>query len=293
MRQIRKLYLKNAAGVRRGMNGENGVYATALAGFGFSLGPTFADLSRGFFTAVSDANEPQNTLSFTIVMTRDAYTAHQSLMDWLAAAGTLTIVYNPTGRREYHRDVTVSFIQKGELTQTGWLELPCSFTCTTPWYLPQPTPLSAYGTGQDESMRYDYSYDDDLRYGDDSSASISALIAGSGHIPGALKLSFRGAVTNPQLRLVGNISGKTFGVCRLSVVLSETDTLEYSSRYEHSYVKRISASGVETDLLDALDLTLTPFFHIPVDEPCTLYIEADAAFAGRADLLIYYYYRSV
>lgn len=293
MRSIRKLYFQNAAGARLGLNGEAGIFATALAGFGFSLAPSFADLNRGFFTTVGDANEPQNTLAFTIVLTSDPYTTHQSLVDWLAAAGTLTVVYDPTGKREYCRDVTVSFIQKGELNQAGWLELPCSFTCATPWYLPFPTTMHLSSSAVDEGKHYDYTYDEDLCYGPNSAASMSAVIGCSGHIPGALQLTFRGAVTNPKLRLVGNVSGQTVGVCSLSVALGDTDRLEFSSLYENSYVRRIGADGSETDLLDALDLSLTPFFHIPVDEPCTLSIEADASFTGQADLLVYYYFRSV
>lgn len=293
MKQIRKLFFQNSAGARRGMNGENGIYATDLAGFGFSLEASFADIGHGFFPTVGDPSEPQNPLAFTVVLTRDAYETHQSLVDWLAAAGTLTIVYNPTGKKEFLRDVTVNFLQKGEKNQLGWLELICSFNCTTPWYQPQPIFLSASGSGIDESMRYEYVYDDDLRYGSDSSAAISAIIAGYGHIPGALQLQFRGAVTNPQLRLVGRVSGNVYGICKLSVVLASTDSLVYCSRYENSYVKRIAADGTETDLLDSLDLSLTPYFHIPVNEPCELLIESDAPFSGQADVQIYYYYRSV
>ena len=58
-------------------------------------------------------------------------------------------------------------------------------------------------------------------------------------------------------------------------------------------MKKIGADGTETDLLDALDLSMGPFFHIPVNEPCALSIEADTPVTGRASLLIYYYYRSV
>lgn len=293
MRKIRKLAFQNSAGQRWGLNGDNGVYATGLAGFGFTLAPSFADLSRGFFTPVSEESEPQNNLAFTLVFTRNPYATHQQLVDWLAAAGTLTIVYDPTGKREYCRDVTVNFLQKGELSEIGWLEIPCSFFCNTPWYLPAPTSLNLEGSGTDESKRYTYEYTDELKYGTDSSAALSMTIAGAGHIPGALDLTFYGAITNPRIRLTGDISGKSFGVCSVSVVLAETDTLKFSSRYENSYVKRITAAGEETDLLDALDLSSTPFFHIPVDEPCTITIEADSSFTGHADMLIYYYYRSV
>lgn len=292
MRHIRKLFFQNAAGERWGLNGENGVYATALAGFGLALANSYADLGYGFFP-ISRAAEPQNALAFTVVLTRNAYAVHQALVDWLAASGTLTLVYNPTGEQEYHRDVSISYMQKGELTQVGWLELPCSFACITPWYRPVPTAVNISSSGLNESKRYAYRYAENLRYGADDSTKLSATIAGTGHIPGAIHLTFRGAATNPRIRLSGITSGKTFGVCSLSAVLEASDTLVFSTRYEHAYVKKIGADGTETDLLDALDLSLGPFFHIPVNEPCALSIEADTPVTGRASLLIYYYYRSV
>lgn len=293
MRNIRKLYFQNAAGERFGLNGEKAVYVTSITGMGFTLSPTYASLERGFFIPVSTESEPQGTTAFTLVFTSNPYQRYKALVDWLAAAGDLTLVYNPTGTQEYCRDVSVNFLQKGELTAVGWLEVPGSFFCRTPWYKPSPAVLDLGSAGADESKRYDYEYDEDLSYGDDSSASLSGAIMGAGHVPGSLELMYYGAITNPKIRLTGNISGKTYGVCSVEAVLEASDTLKYSSRYEESFVKKISADGTETDLLDALDLSSTPFFHIPVDEPCTISIEADAAFTGRADLLIYYYYRSV
>lgn len=293
MRKIRKLYFQNAAGERYELNGEAGIFATNLSGFGFTLTPTFADLSRGFFTSVSDENEPQHNLAFTMVFTRSPYDSYQKLVDWLAAAGTITVIYAPTSKQEYCRDVSVNFLQKGELNEVGWLEAPSSFFCHTPWYMPSPTSLRVQGTGIDESKRYDYAYTDELRYGADSSASITTTIVGAGHIPGALDLSFHGAIVNPRIRLTGEISGKVFGVCSISAVFGATDLLKFSSRYEDSYVKRVSANGQETDLLDTLDLSSTPFFHIPVNEPCTISIEADSSFTGVVDMLIYRYFRSV
>lgn len=293
MKNIRKLYLQNAAGERYGLNGEKGVYASNLSGFGYSLSPSFADLQRGFFVPVNTDKDPQNSIAFTMTFTRTPYQSYNALVNWLSATNALTIVYNPDGSKEYWRDVSVSFMQKGERSSVGWLEVPCSFQCNTPWYLPAPSTLRLETSGADESKRYDYVYTSSLRYGSDSTATLSGTIAGAGHIPGALDITYHGAITNPKIRLTGNISGKTFGVCSVAVVLAETDLLKISTRYENSYVKRVTAEGVETDLLDALDLSSNPFFHIPVDEPCTLSIEADAIFTGSADLLIYYYYRSV
>lgn len=291
--RIRKIAFRNAAGQEYGLNGEKGVYASGLSGLGFTLSPTFADLNRGFFLPVNDESEPQGTLPFTLHFTRNPYKTYKALVDWLTAASTVTIVYDPTGEQAYYRDVTVNFLQKGELNGVGWLEVPCSLFCCTPWYLPVPTTLVLEAGGTDESKRYDYSYTEELRYGTDSSASLTGTIAGAGHIPGSLELTYYGAITNPRIRLTGDISGKTFGVCSVSAVLGATDVLKFSSRYEDSYVKRIAADGTVTDLLDALDLSSIPFFHIPVNEPCTISVEADSAFTGYADLKVYYYYRSV
>lgn len=269
------------------------MYAHALTGFGFTLSPGFADLGRGFFSPVSDASEPQNTIPFTITFIRHPYETYKALVDWLATAVRLTLVYNPTGAQEFYRDITVNFAQKSEKTEVGWLEVPCSFFCITPWYLPTPTVLDLGTAGKDRSKRYTYRYTESLRYGQDSSASLSGVITGSGHIPGSLEITYRGAIANPRIRLVGNTSGKTYGVCSIESVLTETDTLKISTRYEDAYVRKISAAGEQTDLLDVLDLSSTPFFHLPVDEPCTISVESDAAFTGSADLLVYYYFRSV
>ena len=275
------------------LTGERGIYASSLAGLGFTMTPVFADLNRGFFIPVSDENEPQNTVPFTITFTQNPYQVYKQFADWINTAKTLTIVYSPFGSQEYCRDVCVNFLQKGELNAVGWLEVPCSFYCITPWYLPSPTQLNLESTGIDESKRYDYYYTESFRYGTDSSASLMETIAGAGHIPGSLELRYHGAITNPRIRLTGDVSGRTYGICSVSAVFLASDTLAVSTRYEESYVKRISADGLETDLLDALDLSTTPFFHIPIDEPCTLSIEADAPFVGAADMLVYYYYRSV
>ena len=293
MKRIRKLYFQNSAGERYGLNGERGVYASSLAGFGLMLSPNYADLSRGFFVPVNDESEPQSTLSFVLTFTRSPYETYMALANWINAAGSITIVYDPSGKQEYCRDITTNFMQKGELTTVGWLEIPCSFFCNTPWYLPMPTTLILEVEGADESKRYTYEYVEELRYGNDSTATFSGTIVGAGHIPGSLELTYYGAITNPKIRLVGNISGRTYGICSVAATLLSSDALKLSTRYENAYVKRIAADGTETDLLDALDLSTTPFFHIPIDEPCTVSVEADSVFSGFADLLVFYYYRSV
>lgn len=293
MTRIRKLWFQNAAGERWGLNGQQGIYASELAGLGLSLSPEFADLSRGFFLPVQEENEPQTAVSFTLTFAREPYKTYKRLVDWLAAAGKVTLIYQPTGEKEYCREVIVTGMQKGELNAVGWLQVPCSILCLTPWYLPLPTSLQLETDADENVKRYTYTYTPQLRYGSDAHASLAAPVAGSGHIPGALELTYTGAVTNPRFRLVGNNSGKLCGTCSVQVTLGEADSLVFSTRYEESFVKKISASGAETDLLDVLDLSSDPFFHIPVTEACTLYMESDAEISGSAQLQVFYYFRSV
>lgn len=293
MRSIRKLSLQNGAGQRFLLDGTDGVYASDLSGLGFSLEPDFADLGRGFFQTVSSDSEPQRPIPFTITFTKNAYQMYRRLVDWLFTAGSVTLVYKPFGDAEFFRDVLVQSIQKGELNAVRWLESPCSVLCLTPWYRPTPTVMTLDGGGTDTSKRYPYRYTEDLRYGSDSTAALSGIISPSGHIPGALEVSYSGAIVNPRICLKGNISGKTYGICSVSVSLEASDTLKFSSRYERSYVSKIAAGGAETDLLGMLDLSAEPFFHVPVDEPCTLTIESDALITGKAEVKVFYYYRSV
>jgi hypothetical protein len=269
------------------------VYASELAGLGISLTPGFTDLGRGFFIPIADEAEPQAPVAFTLTFTKAPYHTYKQLMDWIATAGRLMLVYNPTGSQEYYRDITLEFAQKGELSAVGWLETPCSFLCSTPWYLPTPTPINIESADTGDDKIYDYMYSDSLRYRADSVGALVATIAGAGHIPGALVLRVYGGITNPRIRLAGSITGKTYGICSVSGVIDAQDVLEFSTKYGDSYIKKIPPVGAQADLLDALDLQLDPFFHIPISEPCTLFVESDGLFIGQADILVYYYYRSV
>ena len=293
MKRIRQLFLQNAAGDRVGLNGQQGIYASDLSGFGMDLAPNFADLSCGFFSITHDKVEPQAALGMTVTFTSNAYQQYLSFANWLAAAGTITLIYNPTGVREYWRDICLSSIQKGELNAVGWLPVPCTFSCLTPWYLPTPTDMALEADTSESIRRYPYSYTSELRYGSDSHAALSCKIPGSGHIPGAMRLTYSGAISDPELRLMDDTTGKLIGRCKIYADLSETDTLIYCTRYDQSYAKVISATGEERDLLDVLDLTMDPFFHIPVNHPCTFSIESTADLSGIAELQVYHYYRSV
>lgn len=290
---IRQLSFRNGAGERWGLNGQQDVYASDLSGFGLELAPDFNNLHRGFFSPIQEELEPQIQAGMTLTFTRNPYPQYRALINWLASAGTLTLIYNPDGTQEYWRDITPASIQKGELDVMGWLSTPCTFLCLTPWYLPVPTDLILDTDEDPDVLRYPYVYTPELHYGADSHAALSGKVSGSGHIPGALRLTVTGTIINPEFNLVDNQTGQQIGSCRVAVSLAEGEQLIFSTRYEESFVKKISASGQETDLLDVLDITADPFFHIPVTGSYTFSIQSEAEISAAAQLQLYYYYRSV
>lgn len=291
MKTIRKIWLEDGNGSAWGLNGERGAYAADLAGFGYSRSPVFADLTKGFFTSVSDDAEPQNAVTFTVhFLPPNAYGKYWQFSEFLSRAQQLTLGYAPTPDRNVYRRVSVNYIQKGELEQTGILSVPVSLSCLTPWYLLTPSVMDIEADGEDTSKRYSYTYP--YLYGSDATASISGTIFAAGHVPAAIELAYVGAAVNPRIRLTGQISGKIYGTCALDTTLQAGDMLLYSSLYTDSYVVR-RRGAVDTDLLDVLDLTQNPFFHVPTNEPCTLSLESSVSITGRASVKTYYFYRSV
>lgn len=127
-------------------------------------------------------------------------------MDWLQASSALTLIYAPDGR-EYHREVTVSFLTKTELKLGRWLYVPASFACLTPWYLPTPLRLSMTKQASN-AMRYPFRYAGSLIYGSSSAGSMTAEISPDGHYPAALRFEYSGAAVDPVLTLRGSRAEK-------------------------------------------------------------------------------------
>lgn len=290
---MRKFYFANAAGERWPLQGEKGVFLTDPTGLGVTLAQTYADLQNGFFVGVSSANEPQSAPHATLLFTRPAYSAYRQLINWLAAAGDLELIYCPYGAEEFHRRVDVQAISKGELDEHQFLQTELSLLARSPWFKAQATRLDLASQAEDESMRYDFLYTAELIYGEDATSSLSGTLHPDGHIPAAISVTFYGGAASPSISLTGQLTGKLYGACRISDTLTSGETLLFSTDYLDSHVRKLSAQGVETDLLAKIDLDGEPFFRLPLTEPCTLSIAAQAAISGSADVQVFYYFRSV
>lgn len=289
---MRLFYLEDQKGERFPLNNETGVFLYQPNGLGIEYSNDYGESGSGFYLRVKDGIS-QSEIGFTLVFppsTDSPYVRYRKLIDWIYAAEELYLIYCPYGSYEYYRHIEFRTIEKTEIQQDGSLQSAASVLPLTPWYLPSPINIDFSGD-QENIMRYAYYYTDDLIYGV-SSTDYTAGIESRGHMPSAVKVTFKGEVINPKLTLRGVVTRNEIGVCDITETFSQGDTLVFCSAEQDSYVKKIDSEGHETDLLDKIDITSNPFFRVPLSEPCELSITGTGIY-GQASMVQYVYYRGV
>ena len=290
---MRKFYIENEIGSRLPLNGEQGIFLSNPAGLGLTLPANYADIHKGFFRDISGESEPQVTITGDLVFIgENAYADYRTFVDWCSASESLHLIYKPYGTTEFYRDIQINYLTKTELTDTRWLTVPTALACMSPWYRAAPTSM-AMSTESGYVLKYPFSYTKDLIYSSSSAGSMAADIPAGGHIPAAFEITYRGAITNPKISLVGTATNKTYGICALKATLSDNESFTVSSLYGKCRVEITDADGITTVALNSVDLAYEPFPRIPVNEDCTLLMAADSDIVGRATVRVYYYYRSV
>ena len=290
---MRKFYIENEIGSRLPLNGEQGIFLSNPAGLGLTMPSEFADIHNGFFRELSKDSEPQSAITGDLVFIGDnAYADYRSFVDWCSGSESLRLIYKPYGSTEFYRDICLSYLTKTELTDTRWLTVPTSLACLSPWYRAAPTSMSM-STESGYVLKYPYSYSRDLIYSSSSAGSMAADIPAGGHIPAAFELTYKGAIVNPQIKLVGSSSNITYGICALNATLTDNESFTVSTFYGRCKVEITGADGIAVDALNDVDLAYEPFPRIPVNEDCVLLMSADSEITGQATVRVYYYYRSV
>lgn len=319
---MRKFYLENQIGERIPLNNETGIFLYEPEGLGIEYNHSYGESGSGFFLRVKDGVSQLET-SFTLVfvpgemLTTDTgnraiageavagiaivgevpdlviespYERYKKFLDWIYTAEELFFIYCPYGQDEYYRHIEIKSIEKTELDKYGSLQPTVSVLPMTPWYLPAPININ-FGEDQTNAMRFTYTYNDDLIYGV-GTRDYTADVVARGHIPSAVKIKFKGQVENPIFTLRGSSTRKVYGQCIITGTFGSTDTIEFSTAEQDSYVKKIDSNGDETDLIDSIDITTNPFFRVPLSEPCEVTLSGNSIL-GKISMLQYAYYRGV
>lgn len=289
----RKVYLRNGEGAQISLNGEDGIYASNLTGLGMERSRTYGDLGGGFFSILADTSDPQQAPGFKLTFTRrsTAYAQYQRLTRWIAAAGDeLRLVYVPYGTTAYYRRVALRHIKKTERNKVGWLECACEVQTLTPWYRPieYSAALAELGT---DVMRYGVGRYDAGRYAASHAATYAVSLQPDGDTAAALSLHFTGAIARPVIELIGQGSHTVYGRCSIAWDLPQGATLEWSSHPADSYCRAV-VNGEPQELYDYMDPDETPFFRLPLAEPCWLRLTGQAI-EGAGTVKANYFYRTV
>lgn len=287
---MRKFYFENEAGERYPLNGERAVWLENPAGLGYAAVEKFADNKNGFFKPTNKTIAQGNVLG-DLVFVKSAYQEYEKLINWMATADPLRLVYEPFAGTEYYAQVRVKSITKTELGIGKWLRCSLSLATVTAWYKNTPVVLEIADRSGIVAFQWDVTkYDGPAIYGGAADNSYSVTFTPEGHFDAALIIDWTGAANKPVFILT-DTDGSEIGRCAIDYSLQATDELIISTDYNDSFVK-LRRGGADIDLLPYVNLAYDPFFRAPADHEVTLRVTA-ASLSGSANVSVHSYYRSV
>lgn len=289
---MRMFYLQKETGERIGLNNETGIFLSDPSGLGLQFGDNYADIGEGFFRMIAKIHTQKTIQCKLNFVNSNPYDTYNKLITWCMSAKKLYLVYKPLNIEYYIRTEIASF-EKGEINKYGYLEVSASFLYLSPWYSPTALNLSFIGIDENAFRIEDSKLDGPAILVGTTAEKYSAQISPGGHIPSAFYIEYKGIAENPEILLEGLNSGIIYGDCKIDHQFTVGTGFKLSTSYDESYIKKIMANGSEEDLLNDVDLSLEPFFKMPMNEPCLLRLIDDGALHGELSAKIYYYFRSV
>lgn len=312
----RRFLLKNAIGEvwDFSMGSTRGTFLSSVNGLGLEYEDEWGERSDGFFSPISRKGS-RISVAGTIAFYEDPYTTYRKFIKYVESSSDLKLGYAPKEILYYAR-CYVSKVTKTEINKFGVLSCSVEFSLISPWGRENPTKLSIkpnssplhfpnQGEESDTTANITRFPTDSISGFTFSSEAVGSIDFDSvGDMDGAYELSFPGPVAGPVLTLyhfdgessppsARSVSGPTkIATIRLDRDISESETLEISTRPDSSYIRVVSADGVITDLTDSVDID-EDIFARPKYGTNRISIETDNTLETSATIRIYDYYRSV
>lgn len=286
MSTFRQFRIINDVGQGYSLNGDSGIFFHEPTGLGLKNEILTADLGYGFFHDLQNKKIPTDPIAGDLLFINDnPYRLYREFVSFLVGSKKLIMAYKPYGSDEFFCRGRFEYLTKEELEETGILRVPISFVPFTPWYLPKESNLSLRPLSGGE-MAYEFDYDQNLVYASPLVGSYSVQLDPDGHMDAALVFSYPGYIEDPVLVLKGANSNAEYGRCEVD---ANSTGFNYSSLYSDSYIKDNSGNS----LLNGVSPGYSPFFRLPLTEPCILTLTAASTLTANASVDVYYFYRSV
>lgn len=271
---MRGFWLKDESGTTKSLNG-GGVFLDAPSGLGFTSSTGTAHLGGGVFADVGEQDEQPDEIAGDLVfsaggMFDDGYTQYRAFIDWLLAAGQLTLLYHPGGVLDaaYRRKAEIMSLSKGELSGGG-LRCAVVFRCMEPWQFATPTAQAMTKSGA--TLTYDATVD--------------------GHRPAPFRLEVTGGLEYPEITVTNG--GEELGRCKVHAIITSAQTLVLDTRPDCAGVWRVDSTGAETDMMQYVYLEYDPFPMLPLGDGTQIKVTTSAVEIGEGSLTIYHSYRSI
>ena len=221
----------------------------------------------------------------------EAYKSYFDFVNWIFAAESLTLGYNPSGTW-YYMDVDISSMEKEELGVGGTLEIPTVFMPTSPIYAPLNLNLTISGDDPQDIKLYTYNYP--YRYSASAKSGVLDFTIDA-QIASDFSVSIAGPVSAPILTAKRMDTGNTIGRIDLSAVsATEGETLVFDTRPKRAGARLETTDG-STDLTGYIGINsdAPTFFQLPANVPLELELSATSLIGVTANIRVYRYYRTV
>lgn len=275
---MRRFWIEDENGERRGLNNEAGVWFDGPEGLGFSSGDEFYHVGGGVFAACGGADRTPESIVGDLLflpgaMFEDGYSQYRQFVHWLLSAKNLTLLYSPGGSEDtaWQRAVIVASLSKSE-EQAGALRCPVTFTPLEPWY---------FGSAFAQEMTAD------------GSAALVINPTVDSEMDAAWRLEYTGGISYPKLYIY-DADGVELGRCEIyySSIASD-DTLVIDSRPGAPGVWKEDANGVKTDLMKWVNLSYDPWPLLPPGIGTELRLTTNDTSIGTGTLRVFEVRRTI
>ena len=204
---MRQFYLKNVNGAEFDLTVPKTTFLHSVGGLGYEEENTYQRVGNRFATLKSRLKQSkiQGTVQF---FRNDAHKNYQAFVKFCQFK-PLTLVYNPTGSKEYFVRGSVS---KAVYDEKKPLQSEIEFTCTTPFF--ESVRVVTYpDDGGEYGKIYDYTYP--YRYSSATQNNVTINVDSTVESP--CKLTLYGPLVNPEWRHYVNNELVSTGIMNFSL----------------------------------------------------------------------------
>ncbi len=279
---MRRFYLKNEYGAQWNLNDQATGFLTSPNGLGYKMKTSYAEIGHSFIRNYMKEGQ-QEVTGVLVFGTAAPYLACNRFVNFVNEASELKLIYK-TDVGEYQRDVDFVAFEKSEISRSGVLECPVSFSCKGLFYSNQ---INRFAVSRSEGeLRWDFTWP--ARFNDYGYRKV--LVNNNGHVPASFEMEIYGYCENPSAVITQN--GAELYRVEFPTILEEGEKILHSSVDGNLYCIRVDAEGNEENFVDLLDINNANFFKFPVGESM-IEFTSDTGASNQTILTLYKFYRMV